>query len=214
MSKNAVPEKRKCLHHTVHDQDHILSITINPSNQHQHLDARSLDERQQEMYEDLRQCLRSIPGIEFLYLWMDMSFPDTMVRDIKGKTDISRIPRIHWHGVIKLNDTPEFLYQIYGPMRKLGIINIDTCPDIQGFVTYSRKWVTMFYSKTPDNPYLHYYYHYNMTTMNRKKYKWYKVLNLDKDACVCTCKLHDDTYADSSYEEEDSDVPINDDEEE
>lgn len=134
----------------------IWAITINPNDDNQYHDYSTTDKRffhDRNKLNEVTLNLFSIGSdgkrwIKYIRLWPDVSFPEDLCLTTRKKR-ITKIPRIHYHGLLKL--TPEGVEHIEDVFLLIidrfvnyAIFNIDTVEDIEGWINYCKKFINIF----------------------------------------------------------------------
>lgn len=92
--------------------------------------------------------LHKCNGIDQFKMYVDVSFPEEMVYRQKGRMNLSRAPRIHYHGIIMFGDIHSFLMSVPNEYYEMvGMVNIDTISDFNGWTKYCRKYINHAFPK-------------------------------------------------------------------
>lgn len=158
--KQEIPKSRQTLEGTRYETGIFHSITISPPNDEQnHILMKGVHKSDpiSMLSRKVTRWLQKCKGIEEYKLYMDVSFPEEMVFRQKGRVNMSRAPRIHYHGIIKFNDIHSFLLSVPNEYYEMvGMVNIDTISDFNGWMKYSRKYIKHAFPK--NKIYKHYPY--------------------------------------------------------
>lgn len=116
--------------------DEVLAITINPADERQYYGKSNRWGKAQSMLSSVLLDLLASGTIYIIYLYPDLSAPSPIIPP-------NKYPRVHWHGVIKLKNPPEFFSRGLAELRHYSV-DIDTIKDTGVWYRYCQKFIKQY----------------------------------------------------------------------